>query len=101
VASDIIRIGRSCDMRQKQLQKTSYVICVIMMIKVYEPDFCDNNLINDYPISDMGTSITSKVLRKCFPNLRILQNFSNFFNGSFLQNGILFGQALKIFVEKR
>jgi len=100
VASDISRMGRLCDMRQTQLQKTSYVVCVIVMIEVNEPDFCKNNLINDYPISDMDTSITRKVLRKCFPNLRILQNFSNLFKSSFFQNEILFGQALKIFVEK-
>ncbi len=101
VTGDVGGIGRSSDMRQKQLQKTSYVVCVIVMIKVNEPDFCDNNLINDNPISDMGASITSKVLRKCFSNLRILQDFSNLFKSSFFQNGILFGQALKIFVEKR
>ena len=70
------------------------------MIEVNEPDFCKNNLINDNPISDMDTSITRKVLRKCFPNLRILQYFSNIFKSSILQNGILFGQALKIFVER-
>ena len=71
------------------------------MIKVNEPYFWNNDLVNDHPISDMDTSITSKVLRKCFPNLRILQNFSNIFKSSFLQNEILFCQALEIFVEKR
>ena len=71
--------GRSSDIRQNQLQKASYVVCVIVMIKVNEPDFCDNDLINDDPISDMDASITSKVLRKCFSNLWILQDFSNFF----------------------
>jgi len=101
VAGDVGGIGRSSDMRQKQLQKTSYVVCIIVMIEVNEPDFCDSNPINDNPISDMGASITSKVLRKCFSNLRILQDFSNLFKSSFFQNGILFGQALKIFVEKR
>ena len=67
VTGDVGGIGRSSDMRQKQLQKTSYVVCVIVMIEVNEPDFCDNNLINDNPISDMDTTITRKVLRKCFP----------------------------------
>ena len=71
------------------------------MIKVNEPDFCDNDLINDDPISDMDASITSKVLRKCFSNLWILQYFSNLFKSPLLQNGILFGQALKIFIKKR
>lgn len=88
-------------MRQNQLQKTSYIVCVVVMIKVNEPDFCDNDLINDNPISDMDASITRKVLGKCFPNLRILQDFSNLFKSSFFQNGILFGQALEIFIEKR
>ena len=71
-----------------------------MMIKVNEPYFWNNDLINDNPISDMDTSIACKVLRKCFPNLRILQYFSNLFKSSMLQNCILFGQTLKIFVEK-
>jgi len=71
------------------------------MIKVNEPDFCDNDLINDDPISDMDASITSKVLRKCLSNLRILQDFPNLFKSSFFQKRILFGQALKIFIEKR
>lgn len=88
-------------MRQNQLQKTSYVVCVIVMIKVNEPDFCDNDLINDDPISDMDASITSKVLRKCLSNLRILQDFPNLFKSSFFQNRILFCQALNIFIEKR
>jgi len=101
VADDFGGIGRSSHMRQNQLQKTSYVVCVIVMIKVHEPDFCDNNLINDNPISDMDASITSKVLGKCFSNLRILQDFSDLFKSSFFQNGILFGQALKILIEKR
>jgi len=83
------------------LQKASYVVCVIMMIKVNEPDFCDNDLINDDPISDMDASIACKVLRKCLSNLRILQDFPNLFKSSFFQNRILFGQALKIFIEKR
>ena len=82
------------------MQKASYVVCIIVMIKVDEPDFCDNDLINDDPISDMDASITSKVLRKCFSNLRILQYFSNLFKSSLLQNGILFCQALKIFIKR-
>jgi len=101
VAGDVGGAGRSSDMRQNQLQKTSYVVCVIVMIKVNEPDFFNKNLINDNPISDMDASITSKVLCKCLSNLRILQDFPNLFKSSFFQNRILFGQALKIFIEKR
>jgi predicted membrane GTPase involved in stress response len=101
VAGDISGIGGSSHMRQNQLLKTSDIVCVIVMIKVNEPDFCNNNLINDNPISDMDASITSKVLGKCFSNLRILQDFSDLFKSSFFQNGILFGQALKILIEKR
>ena len=83
VAGDIGGAGRSSDMRQNQPQKTSYVVCVIVMIKVNEPDFCDNDLINDDPISDMDASIISKVLRECLSNPRILQNFPNLFKSSF------------------
>ena len=101
VTGDVGGMGRSSDMRQKQLQKTSYVVGVVVMIEVNEPDFCDNNLINDNPISDMDASITSKVLGKCFSNFWILQNFSDLFKSSFFQNGILFCQALKILIEKR
>jgi len=101
VAGDISGIGGYSHIRQNQLLKTSDIVCVIVMIKVNEPDFCDNNLINDNPISDMDASITSKVLGKCFSNLRILQDFSDLFKSSFFQNGILFGQALKILIEKR
>jgi hypothetical protein len=100
VTGDVGEMGRSSDMRQKQLQKTSYVVCVIVMIEVNEPDFCDNNLINDNPISDMGASITSKVLRKCFSNLRILQDFSNLFRVLSFKTAFFLVRRLK-FLSKR
>lgn len=59
------------------------IICVIMVIEVDEPDFLQDNLVNDNPISDMDASITCKILRKCFPNLWILQYLSDLFKSSF------------------
>ncbi len=39
-----------------------HFVGVIMVIEVHEPNFMSHNLINNDPIADMATTITSQVL---------------------------------------
>ncbi len=71
-----------------------------MVIEADEPDFLEGNLVNDNPISDMDASITCQVLRKCFPNLWILQDLSDLLRVLSFRTAFFFVRRLK-FLSKR
>ena len=94
-------LNNSMTQNKRYLHQPSDIVSIIMMFEVHEPDFCNRDFINDDPISNMDATITREILRERFPNIGILQDFSNLFKSSFLQNCILLSQALKIFIKKR